>query len=34
MEPEFTLKNVAVFVAESVMLFGTLGVIVLAMMCM
>jgi hypothetical protein len=34
MEPEFTVRNVALFVAESVVLFGTLGVIVLAMMCM
>lgn len=34
MEPEFTVKSVALFIVESIALFGAMGVIVLAMMCM
>lgn len=34
MEPELNARNLALFVVESVVLFGALGALCLAMMCM
>lgn len=34
MEPELNARNLALFVVESLALFGAMGALVLAMMCM